>query len=131
VRPIELLRFALVGLVGFGVDGGILQLLMAKGQGLVLSRLLSFAAAVTATWGLNRAWTFSAPDRVNGHKGREYLAYFAVQLVGAAINLGCFFLVLAVYPAQRATPWVPLFVGAVPALMFNFAAAKYLVFRSR
>ncbi len=126
MSPLEWLRFALVGAVGFAVDGGLLLLLTSQGHGVFPSRLGSFGAAVTVTWVLNRGWTFSTSRP--GHKGLEYLAYFSVQLIGAAINLGVFYFYLILFPAQHSAPLLPLFVGAVPALLFNFTASKYLVF---
>jgi len=96
------------------------------GNSTLVSRLTSFALAVTATWALNRTWTFAATKPQN--KRREYLGYFLTQTIGAAINLGVFFSYLALFPAQHQYPLLALLVGAVPALAFNFAASRYLVF---
>ena len=120
------LRFALVGSLGFAVDGGVMILLMKNGFDVVPSRLMSFLTAVTATWWFNRTWTFPQPKRFDGRQ--EYVLYLLTQIVGAAVNLGVFFLVLGVFPAARQHPLLPLAVGAVPALAFNFGASRYLVF---
>ena len=79
---------------------------------------------MTVTWYLNRHWVFSrTSDRT-----REYGAYFGVQVVGAAINLGTYALVIAMIPSLARLPVLPLAAGAVLALLFNYSAASRWVF---
>ena len=63
----EFLLFAAVGVVGFGVDVAVLYL-VAPLLGWYGARVLSFIAAATATWALNRRYTFGArhSERVAG-----------------------------------------------------------------
>lgn len=88
------------------------------------ARALSFAAAVSVTWYLNRHWVFL---RTND-RAREYGAYFGVQTVGAAINLGTYALVIAMFPSLARVPVLPLAAGAALALVFNYSAAGRWVF---
>jgi putative flippase GtrA len=116
-----------VGLVGFVVDAAILSTLVhGWGWPHYSARALSFASAVTVTWHVNRRWVF-APTR---DRTREYGAYFGVQAVGAAINLGTYILVIAVVPSLAHLPVLPLAAGAVLALVFNYSAASRWVFAS-
>src|SRR6476469_6404288 len=55
---VELLRFGIVGVAGFVVDAAVLTAAIALGLGPWLGRVLSYLAAATATFALNRAWTF-------------------------------------------------------------------------
>jgi len=121
--------FVLVGVIGFVVDATILTLLMT-GPGLdhYSSRAISFTAAVTVTWYLNRRWVFDR--RAVTMRGREYSAYVLVQIVGAVINLAVFVLVIELVPGLVKTPVVPLAVGAIAGLLFNFTASSTLVFRN-
>jgi len=120
-------RFLVVGLVGFGVDGGVLSGLLAQGWTIVQARAVSFLAAVSLTWWLNRIWTFKG-SQPNAPR-REYLLYFVTQLGGALINLLVFFvLVYAVEPLKR-MPLIPLAAGAAVAIAFNFSISKLVVFR--
>jgi len=90
----------------------------------ISARALSFAAAVTVTWYLNRRWVFSPTvDRA-----REYGSYFGVQMVGAMINLGTYASVIAVFPPLAGLPVLPLAVGSALALLFNYTAATRWVF---
>ncbi len=117
--------FATVGFVGFVVDAAILSTLVhAQGWHHYTARVLSFTAAVSVTWYLNRHWVFS---RTSDRK-REYGAYFGVQLVGAAINLGTYALVIAVIPSLAHLPVLPLAGGAALALLFNYSATSHWVF---
>jgi putative flippase GtrA len=59
----EAFRFGAIGGIGFVIDGGILTALHSVwGVGLIPARLVSFSVAVTATWALNRRYTFRTPD---------------------------------------------------------------------
>jgi putative flippase GtrA len=117
--------FLVVGSIGFVVDATILSVLVhGWGWSAYGARLVSFAAAVSVTWYCNRTWVFTrTPDRI-----REYGAYFAVQLVGAAINLGTYALIIEVIPSLARVPVVPLTVGAALALSFNYAAVSRWAF---
>ena len=123
-------KFASVGAIGFLIDAGILTVLMT-GFGLhhYPARAISFATAVTATWYLNRRWVF---DRAAVKmSGSEYGAYFAVQIIGALINLGVFVLAIELSEDLANVPVVPLAMGAALALLFNFGASSRFVFADR
>lgn len=122
----RLVRFALVGGVGFIVDATALTLLVnGLGYGHYVSRAVSFSLAVTVTWLLNRRWVFQA----GSPSGREYSGYFAVQLLGAFINLGVYVLVIEIVPSLAAIPVVPLAVGSAVAMFSNYLLARRLVYR--
>jgi putative flippase GtrA len=124
----QLARFALVGAVGFGVDAALLQLLVgAAGWSPFAARAVSFPAALSATFLLNRAWTFGA---LRMPAGRAYGTYGAIQALGALINLAVFSACLLAAPLLYERPVVALGIGAIVALLFNFAASRRLVFRA-
>jgi putative flippase GtrA len=101
-------------------------LVRVSGWGLFESRALSFSLAVTATWQLNRSFTF--PDRAGNDRGREYGRYFAVQMVGALINLGVYVAIVVAVPAVGTWPVAPLAAGSGIAMVFNFLAARHFAF---
>ncbi len=118
-------RFALVGALGFVVDASVLTLLVnGLDQGHFVSRAVSFSLAVTATWLANRRWTFEPTE----HRGKEYAGYITTQLIGAVINLGIYVLLIQLFPHLAKVPVVPLAGGALVALIFNFATARWLVY---
>jgi putative flippase GtrA len=114
------------GVIGFCLDGGLLTILLRQGWDVIPSRLLSFSAAVSATWLLNRLWTFAR--RNVGNIGREYANYFGTQVLGAIINLSIFFALIGLLPDLREVAIVPLAFGAAVSLAFNYLVSKHYVF---
>lgn len=120
-------RFIVVGTLGFAIDGGLLYLLVSSGVDPYLARALSFPPAVTATWYLNRVWTFAARQ---GAARRQYVRYLAVQLVGALTNYGVYAGILSLGHRTATGALAALAVGSVAGLLINFAGARALVFVS-
>lgn len=120
--------FALIGGIGFIVDGGILTILNSLYDvSLLPARIASFSAAVTVTWFLNRQKTFA--DRRNEGLVGEWGRYAAVNSIGSVLNMGIFFWLVARYELLAGWPLIPLAIAASIALVFNFVASKYIVFR--
>lgn len=86
---------------------------------------MSFPAAVTVTWLLNRRYTFRTHRPARAAQAR----YFAGQAAGALINFGVFIAALQAWPLLQAYPVVPLALGAGIALVFNFCWSQWVVFK--
>ena len=122
-----LTRFAVVGTVGFAVDAGVLQLLVGfAGWSPFVARVISFPAALTATFVLNRAWTFRA---LRMSPIRAYGAYGVIQTLGAVLNLLVFSVCLLAIPVLYQFPVIALAIGSIVAMIFNYYASRRLVFR--
>lgn len=121
------LAFCMVGTLGFLVDLGVLYA-AAPLVGWYLGRVVSFVAAATATWLLNRRYTF-ADSPANAAEGRwgQYLRYLASMLGGAAVNYGVYAATLAFLAVPHAPAW-GVALGSVAGLAVNFASARLLVF---
>jgi putative flippase GtrA len=124
-----LARFAMVGAVGFVVDGGLLQALVWSGWGPIAARLVSFPAAVLATWALNRSITFRGLDE--GPWWSSLARYVAVSLLGTAVNFGVYTSLVLGSAAMAAQPIVPFAVASVIALAFNYLGSKHFAFKAR
>ena len=129
LRPFDRLPgFALVGVVGFAIDSGVLSLLVHVLElNIYVCRGVSFASAVTVTWLLNRTLIFHVGGGAPRRSG-EYGRYLGVQIVGALVNLGVFWAMLNEFPQLKSTPIVALAAGAVFGLLVNYAGSKYWVF---
>ena len=109
--------YTTVGIIGFIVDAGILSALVHVWEWPhYTARAVSFSAAVTVTWGLNRRWVFTRTQDAT----REYGAYFSVQAVGACLHLGTYALVILAFPPLARIPVLPLLVGAALGFAFNY-----------
>lgn len=120
-------RFVLVGGFGFFIDAGLLTTLIDNDWSIIPARSCSFLFAVSATWFLNRLWTFDSGKVMSMRK--EYFYYFNVQILGAFINLSIFFALINIYPIFQEAPLIPLAIGAAISLVFNYLVSKKIVFR--
>lgn len=123
----QILRYGLVGGLGFVVDAGLLYALIATGAGPYVARVASFAAALTITWGLNRAWTFETRGRAGA--GRSYLGYLAVQLVGALTNFVVYAGALRLIAPTPVNAVLALACGSAVGLIVNFTGARFVFTR--
>ena len=117
----------MVGVVGFIVDSAVLYLcLHATGLGLYGGRVVSYLAAASTTWYLNRRLTFG--DR--SPPGRQWARFVATNAVGALVNYGSYSIVVASLPAGTFVPLLGVAVGAIAGLGFNFTASRRFVFKA-
>ena len=117
--------FAFVGAIGFAVDAVALVALMATGLPPLIARPPAFLVAVTVTFLLNRAFTFS--DRRTGSVRTEAAGYVLVQVLGALVNYGVFAAALALVPVMH--PLLALAAGSVVGMAFNFGTLRLLVYK--
>jgi putative flippase GtrA len=130
--PAEFLRFAVAGTVGFAVDSGLLLAFTSLLQWPPLgARLASFAAALVATWLINRAWTFKSRETTAGGIGREFAGYGAVQLTGGAVNYGVFALVVTLIGHEPLQLLAATACGSVAGMVINYIGARRFVFRAK
>lgn len=121
----ELLRFCVVGAIGFVVDAGVLMLLVAgAGMNPYAARVFSFLAAATSTWWLNRRYTFAV---ARPGSRREWIRYMALMTLGAAVNYGAFALTLMASAVARQHPWIGVAAGAIAGLGLNFLTSRSLL----
>ena len=122
----QFLRFGVVGVIGFVVDTAVLYAGLALGAGLYLGRAVSYVAAATTTWALNRAWTFRT-RRAGPGVAAQWARFAALNLVGFAANYGTY----AALVAFTAThPVLAVAAGSLAGMGFNFALSRRYVFRA-
>ena len=120
----KFLRFCIVGGIGFIVDGGLLQCgIIFLGLGPIIARVPSFLTAVLVTWYLNKNFTFQ-----NKNKGflESFPIYISTNSVGLAINFGTYSAGVLLIPFMNQYPLIPLAIGAVIAMFFNYFAARWI-----
>lgn len=119
--------FAVVGVIGFVVDAGVL-LLMVEGLGAdpYAGRAASFIAAASATWWLNRSLTFRSRRRKSF---REWGFYLVLMAGGAAVNLSLYSLMVWRIGAAPIALIAALMVGTGGGMVVNFVSARYALDR--
>jgi putative flippase GtrA len=123
----EVLRFGMVGAIGFAMDGGVLMTLVLGGVDALVARLVSFPAAVFVTWWFNRHWTFSGAPKSRPH--RQFSMYFVVQLLGAMSNFVVYVAVLKFVEPTPLNALGALAVGSFFGMFVNFTGSRFLIFK--
>ena len=96
----KFLKFGIVGASGMVIDFGVLYLMRdVVGLPDLWANTISFTAAATSNYFLNRIWTFRSHER---QVGVEYLKFLAVSIVGLGINNGVLFLSSLLWPEAYA-----------------------------
>ena len=133
--PNQFLRFCAVGVAGFCIDAAALYV-VAPAVGWYVGRIVSFCAAATTTWLLNRTFTFRAQARSSQDTQikpgilREYLSYLASMLGGAAVNYLTYLLTVRFVPLAGA-PLIGVAAGSCAGLVVNFLVARHIVFSAK
>jgi putative flippase GtrA len=123
----ELLRFGVVGTLGFLIDTATLHAALSLGAGLYSGRILSYVTAASANWALNRAWTFRRADR--SRRTRQWTMFLLVNLLGFATNYGTYLLLITLWPLATSHPVIAVAAGALAGLGGNFLLSRRFVFR--
>lgn len=124
----QFLSFSIVGIVGFIIDAGILQLLVTLG-GLnpYISRLFSYLIAATLTWQLNRHYTFPKQTDVKPH--HQWLHYLGANGIGGLLNYGIYALLIFSSRFFHHHLYFGVAGGAIVGLACNFTLSKHWVFK--
>jgi putative flippase GtrA len=136
----RLLRFCAVGAAGFIVDAAFLYA-CASFLGWYGARVISFFAAATFTWVLNRRYTFTnlkTEAEVNNESplpppdsmGRQYGQYLLSMMLGGCVNYTVY--VATVHWIQLPyTALIGVAFGSCAGLGINYVAASRVVFRHK
>jgi putative flippase GtrA len=121
----RIVRFIVAGGIGFLIDAGVLSFLLATTKIDPFSaRLVSIAAALSATWMLNRNITFGPSDRPLLVEGARY---GGVGATTSLINYAVYSVLLIIYPGLP--PLVSLIVASAVAMVLSYIGYSRLVFR--
>lgn len=128
---LEFFRFGVVGTLGFLVDAGVLLAAIALGLGPWVGRLVSFLAAATVTYSLNRAWTFRRRTGGAGASAGQWARFVVVNLGGFAANYGTYAVLLATSATVATWPVLGVAAGSIAGLGVNFGLSRRFVFAAK
>jgi putative flippase GtrA len=123
----EMLRFGIVGTMGFAIDTATLYAALWLGAGLYGGRVLSYLTAASANWALNRAWTFRQADRTG--RRRQWALFLLVNLLGFAVNYGTYTVLVSSWSLAAAYPVIGVAAGSLAGMAGNFLLSRRFVFR--
>jgi putative flippase GtrA len=122
----QLIRFGLVGTVGFALDTAAVYLLR-RWTGLYGAGILAYCIAATGTWLLNRIWTFRG--RGTGTKLQQWARYMVANLGGFVLNRGTYALLVTFLTAAVVHPVIATAAGSLAGMLINFRLSRRVVFR--
>ena len=122
----QMLRFGMVGAVGFLVDAGTLYAYLHLAPGHFYSgRVVSYVVAASVNWLLNASFTFG---RVGGFG--QWGRFLLFNLGGGAVNYGLYAALVATVPLVAEQPILAVAAGAIAGFGVNFLVSRKFVFAS-
>ena len=120
----RILRFVVVGGIGFVADAAMLALLLAATPlGPFVARLLSIGFGLTVTWLCNRTLTFRPSSR---GMLREGARYGGVGITTSIVNYLVYGVLLLAMPSM--VPLLALVVASLAAMALSYLGYSRLVF---
>ncbi len=125
----QFLRFGVVGVGGLIVDTAVLYAVVyGLGFGLYVGRVVSYLAAATFTWAMNRRFTFTQTDPAPAFV--QWLKFLAANAIGAVVNYATYAALITWLPLAKDYPVLGVAAGSIAGLSFNFTASKRWVFKT-
>lgn len=126
----QLARFAGVGVLAALVDMAVVEgAIRVAGADPYSGRVLSYLAAATFAWALNRRYTFASADR-HGWLA-QWLRYLGTNALGGALNYAVYAALVAGSQTFHSHPFLAVGFGSLAGMGFNYAAARHYVFKIR
>jgi putative flippase GtrA len=122
-----LMKFGAVGVFGFIVDSAVLYAAIFSGFDHYSARILSFLAAVTATWLANRRLTF---DQTSRPSFSEWSRYAMANMSGGALNLAIYSILTLNFALVYQFPIIGVGIGSISGLFLNFILTRSVVFKN-
>lgn len=140
----QFIKFFLVGIMNTAVDLIILNIEtiisgVREGSGYAIQKGVSFLAAVTFSYFINKYWTFQDESKEN--EGKKFSQFFFVSVIGMIINVSVATVVVTYLkapinnlmhlPLLTDQLWVSLgaLCGTAIGLFWNFIGYKFWVFK--
>ena len=135
----EIFRLAIVGVINTGVDLVVLNLLIyvthvgEKGFFYTVFKSISFVAALTNSYFMNKYWTFAGKGTSN--RVIEVSEFTIVSIIGFLINVAVSSLVVNLIPpilvSASVWPSIGALFGTAFGLVWNFIGYKLIVFEKK
>ncbi len=125
---IEILRFGLVGAIGFFINFAVLSFLNGHYHvGHVLGEVFAMLVALQITFVLHDNWTYVGRD--NGYSLRQirrYLTYLLSNTAGSVITVFCYAML-----SNKLTTFFALAIAAAIGMIWNFCINRFVIWKHR
>lgn len=129
MEVIRIIKFGLVGTVGFFVDVIVLYLcLYGLSFGYYDGRLMSYLVAATVTWSLNRKYTF-ADISSNELKTWQWARFLFFNISGGIVNYGSYAILISTSNVVKDYPIIGVAIGSLLGMGANYIVSKVFVFK--
>ncbi len=129
IKKSSLVRFSLIGGIGFVIDSAVLySVLYAFSLDLYTARVISYLAAASFTWLLNRHFTFNRfkdPERL-----KQWIKFLTFNAIGGAVNYTVYALAVTFSNFIADYPITGVALGSISGLAFNYNCSRFFVFKS-
>ena len=121
----QLFYFSIIGILGFIVDVAVLDTVVHYLKtDPYLGRLISFFAAATTTWWLNRTLTFRRKDK---HTFGEWIGYVSLMMVGALANFTIYSIIVWSAGSTYTILLTAVAAGSVSGMCIHFISARSIL----
>ena len=125
-KLIKLLKFCFVGLLGIGVNLGILYLLTNAGLHYMISGAISIEVSVLANFFLNKTWTFKEEAK-QVILSDAIIKDHATRFIGILINYASLYIFTEIFNIYYITS---MFIGIIISTLWNFTGNIKWVWKS-
>jgi putative flippase GtrA len=123
----QFVRFGIVGCIGYGIDVGVLYfVLYGMGLGHYGGRVISYLAAATTTWYLNRNFTFNQARSEN--RSWEWVRFVLLNTIGGMVNYLVYSAYIGLHGMSVSAPAIGVAAGSLAGLIVNFLVSKHFAF---
>ncbi len=130
-------KFVIVGFINTAIDFAVLNLLMYltniyKGPEIIIFNAISFTAAVTNSYLMNKYWTFG--DRSRTGAAKQFVEFLAVSIIGIILNTAIVYSVTTLIQPMFGLGvklWANFakVIATAVVLGWNFIGYKFFVFK--
>ncbi len=136
----RMIKFAIVGALGFFVDAGSLYIFTRYiGLTLLIGQAFSFSVAVVHNFIWNRIWTFPESREQSPHK--QMAQFYLTNLAGLIIRSGIIAFVEPIFtqlslaypivniPPKFISDYASLSIAVLIVMIWNYTVSRYWTFR--
>lgn len=121
--------FGAAGIVGYLVDVSLTSLFEPI-VGVYFARIPAFISAATATWVINRSFTFSARKPHHKSLKSEYLHYLSLMVGGALVNYMVYVVTVTYLRGSSFDIYIAVALGSLAGMMLNYLTSRRYIYKA-